>query len=129
MSSMRETAWRAGWRAGVDLRDIGIIFITHHHDDHTAGLSTLMSLAWDRQRTKPIHVFGPPRTEELLRAAVQYCAISAEIRIADGGRSMPVAQVFFGHDMASGTIYQDEHIKVTAVENTHFSFHKGAASG
>src|SRR5262245_55922650 len=51
--------------AGIDLGDIGIVFITHHHDDHTAGLGTLMSLAWDRQRTKPIHVYGPPRTEEL----------------------------------------------------------------
>ena len=46
--------------AGIDLGEIGIIFVTHHHDDHTAGLGTLMSLAWDRQRTKPIHVYGPP---------------------------------------------------------------------
>jgi len=42
--------------AGIDVRKIGMIFITHHHDDHTAGLGTLMSLAWDRQRTQPIHV-------------------------------------------------------------------------
>lgn len=116
-------------RAGVDLRDIGIIFLTHHHDDHTAGLGTLMSLAWDRQRVKPINVYGPPRTEELVQAAVQYCAISAEIRIADGGRTMPIAQVFCGHDRDIGMIYQDDNIKVTAVENTHFSFHKGAAAG
>ena len=26
--------------AGVDLREIGTIFVTHHHDDHTAGLGT-----------------------------------------------------------------------------------------
>ena len=51
-------------RAGIDLRNIGTIFITHHHDDHTAGLGTLMSLSWDRQRTQPIDVYGPPRTEE-----------------------------------------------------------------
>jgi ribonuclease BN (tRNA processing enzyme) len=44
--------------AGVELRDVGPIFLTHHHDDHTAGLGTLMSLAWDRQRTHPIHVYG-----------------------------------------------------------------------
>ena len=42
--------------AGIDVRKIGMIFITHHHDDRTAGLGTLMSLAWDRQRTQPIHV-------------------------------------------------------------------------
>lgn len=115
--------------AGIDVREIGMIFITHHHDDHTAGLGTLMSLAWDRQRTKPIHVYGPPRTEELVKAAVQYFAISAEIRIADGGRTVPIAQVFSGHDVGTGMIYQDPNIKVTAVENSHFAFHKGSASG
>ena len=115
--------------AGIDLREIGMIFITHHHDDHTAGLGALMSLAWDRQRTKPIHVYGPPRTEELVKAAVQYFTISAEIRIADGGRTVPIADIFFGHDVRLGDIYQDANIKVTAVENSHFAFHKGPAAG
>jgi ribonuclease BN (tRNA processing enzyme) len=114
---------------GTDVREIGTIFITHHHDDHTAGLGTLMSLAWDRQRTKPIHVYGPPRTEELVKAAVQYFTISSEIRIADGGRTVPLAQVFFGHDVGTGVIYQDANIKVTAVENSHFGFHQGPFAG
>ena len=115
--------------ANVDLREIGIVFLTHHHDDHTAGLGTLMSLAWDRQRTKAIDVYGPPRTAELVKAAVQYFTISAEIRIADGGKTVPIAQVFFGHDVGTGVIYQDANIKVTAVENSHFAFHKGSAAG
>jgi len=25
-------------KAGINVREIGIVFITHHHDDHTAGL-------------------------------------------------------------------------------------------
>jgi len=36
---------------------------------------------------------------------------------------VPIAQVFFGHDVGTGAIYQDANIKVTAVENTHFAFH------
>jgi ribonuclease BN (tRNA processing enzyme) len=116
-------------KAGVNVRDVGTIFITHHHDDHTAGLGTLMSVAWDNQRTKPINVYGPPRTEDLVKAAVQYFTISAEIRIADGGRTIPISQLFFGHDVGTGVIYHDANIKVTATENTHFDFHKGPASG
>ena len=77
-------------------------------------------------RTKPINVYGPPRTEALVKAAVQYFSISAEIRIGDGGRTVPIAKVFFGHDVGTGVIYQDANIKVTAVENTHFDFHDGA---
>ena len=116
-------------KAGINVREIGTIFITHHHDDHTAGLGTLLSVAWDQNRTKPIHVYGPPRTAELVTAAVQYFTISAEIRIADGGRSIPIAQVFFGHDVGTGAIYEDANIKVTAVENSHFHFHEGPAAG
>jgi ribonuclease BN (tRNA processing enzyme) len=116
-------------QAAIKVREIGIVFITHHHDDHTAGLGTLLSVAWDQQRTKPIDVYGPPRTEELVKAAVQYFSISAEIRIADGGRSVPIENVFIGHDVSTDLIYQDTNIKVTAVENSHFAFHQGAAAG
>ena len=86
-------------KAGVRLRDIGTIFITHHHDDHTAGLGTLMSVACDQSRNQPINVYGPPGTESLVKAAVQYFTLSSEIRIADGGRSVPIDRVFFGHDV------------------------------
>jgi len=116
-------------RAGVDVREIGTIFITHHHDDHTSGLGTLLSMAWDRQRTKLINVYGPQRTEDLVKAAVRYYEISAEIRIADGGRTVPLDRVFFGHDVGTGIIYEDAKIKVTAVTNRHFDFHTGDASG
>jgi ribonuclease BN (tRNA processing enzyme) len=111
------------------VRDVGTIFLTHHHDDHIAGLGTLMSTAWDNQRTQPINVYGPPRTEELVKSAVQYFNISAEIRIADGGRTVPIAQVFLGHDVGPGIAYQDANVRVTAAENTHFAFHTGAAAG
>ena len=115
--------------AGINVRDIGTIFITHHHDDHTAGLGALMSYAWDNQRTKPINVYGPPQTEALVKAAVQYYGISADIRIADGGRSVPLSRMFLGHDVGTGVIYQDANVKVTAVENTHYVFHQGPAAG
>jgi len=116
-------------KAGFNVRDVGTIFITHHHDDHTAGLGTLMSTAWDNQRTTPINVYGPPRTEDLVKAAVQYFTISAEIRIADGGRTIPIERLFFGHDVGTGVVYQDANIKVTAIENTHFAFQSGPAAG
>ncbi|HXK30260.1 MAG TPA: MBL fold metallo-hydrolase [Candidatus Binatia bacterium] len=116
-------------KAGINVREIGTVFITHHHDDHTAGLGTLLSVAWDQNRTKPIDVYGPPRTVDLVKAAVQYFTISAEIRIADGGRTVPIAQVFFGHDVGTGVVYQGANVKVTAVENSHFDFHEGPASG
>ena len=60
---------------------------------------------------------------------MQYYSISSEIRIADGGRTIPIGQLFFGHDVGTGVIFQDANIKVTAIENTHFEFHSGPAAG
>ncbi len=88
-----------------------------------------MSVAWDNQRTTPIHVSGPPQTEALVQAAVQYFSISAAIRIADGGRTIAINKLFFGHDVEPGVVYQDDKIKVTAIENTHFAFYKGENAG
>ena len=116
-------------KAGFNVRDVGTIFITHHHDDHTAGLGTLMSTAWDNQRTTPINVYGPPRTEDLVKAAVQYFTISAEIKLDEKLRTIPIERLFFGHDVGTGVVYQDANIKVTAIENTHFAFISGPAAG
>ena len=113
-------------QAKVRLQDIGVIFITHHHDDHTGGLGMLMSAAWDRNRVEPIHVYGPPKTQRLIDAAVAYYKISADIRIKDGGRTIPIETLWKGHDVPPGLIYQDENIRVTAAANNHFDHHKDA---
>src|SRR5262249_34932673 len=42
---------------------------------------------------------------------------------------VPIAQVFFGHDVLPGRVYQDANVNVTAAETTHFEFHTGAAAG
>src|SRR5262249_908900 len=115
-------------KARIDIREIGTIFLTHHHIDHAGSLGLLMSVAWVQNRTKPINVYGPPRTDDLVKAAVEYYGINAEIMIADGGR-LPLAQVFFGHDVGTGLGYQDANVKVTAGENSHFDLYKDTAAG
>jgi ribonuclease BN (tRNA processing enzyme) len=106
-------------QAGANFRQVGNVFITHEHDDHTAGLGTLMSISGDFQRHDPINVYGPQGTVALVKGAIQYFTVNAEIRW-DEGRRTPLGDVFVGHAVAPGLIYQDANIKVTAVENTHF---------
>lgn len=112
-------------QAGVNFRQIGKVFITHDHDDHTAGLGTLLSYEWDFQRHDPVDVYGPPGTAALVKGAIQYFTVNSEIRWAEGRRT-PLTDVFVGHDVQPGMIYQDKNIQVTAVENTHFHIPQGA---
>ena len=111
-------------QAGEDFRKVGHIFITHPHSDHTMGLATLLVTQWEYQRREPIDVYGPPGTAALVSGAIAYLTPNAEIRWAEG-KKVPMADVFKGHDAATGLVYQDANVKVTAVENTHFHFAPG----
>ena len=108
-----------------NFRTLGTVFITHGHNDHTGGLGMVLSSAWSAQRTAPINVYGPPGTEALIKGAIAYYGLDAEIRISDGSRTVPIERVFFGHDVGTGVVYQDANIKVTAVENSHFHHQPG----
>jgi ribonuclease BN (tRNA processing enzyme) len=121
------TTWRLA-KFKFDFRSLSTIFVTHGHNDHTGGLGYLLSAAWIAQRTQPIHVYGPPKTEDLVKAAVQYFSFDSEIRIADGSRTVPIDKIFFGHDVKPGLVFEDKNVKVTAAENSHFNFRAESAA-
>src|SRR5215467_9460644 len=73
-------------RAGIKIGDIGTIFITHDHDDHTSGLAPLMSVEYELNRNQPVNIYGPPGTKALVDGALQYLSVNSEIRISDGTR-------------------------------------------
>src|SRR5438067_10937888 len=107
-------------RAGYDFRQVGKVFITHPHSDHTNGLATLLNAQWEYQRREPTDVYGYG-VEALVKGAIAYLTPNAEIRWSEG-KQTKMAEVFRGHDVAPGAIYQDANVRVTAVENTHFNF-------
>jgi ribonuclease BN (tRNA processing enzyme) len=111
-------------QAGADFRQVGKIFITHPHSDHTNGLATLLNSEWEYQRREPIDVYGGG-VEALVKGAIAYLTPNAEIRWAEG-KKQPMSDIFHGHDVKPGVIYEDANVKVTAVENTHFHFPVGS---
>ncbi len=110
-------------QSGNDFRKVGKIFITHPHSDHTAGLATLLVSEWEYQRAEPIDIYGGG-VEALVKSAIAYLTPNAEIRFSEG-KQRPMADIFKGHDVNAGVIYQDANVKVTAVENSHFKFAPG----
>jgi ribonuclease BN (tRNA processing enzyme) len=107
--------------AGLIESDIHHVFLTHLHDDHTVGLSSLVSFAHTR-RTSGLTVYGPPNTAALLDGILAYQARDAEIRIAEQGQGLrDPLELFQGQDLGPGVVYEDENLRITAVENTHYN--------
>jgi ribonuclease BN (tRNA processing enzyme) len=115
---------KVGYRVGA----IDRIFITHHHPDHNAGLEPLMSFQWTHQglgdlQLPPVEIYGPPATQFLVHATVDYIGVTERIWRAGITKSHPVAPMFQAHDIdQDGLVYRDDVVRVTAAENTHFSF-------
>jgi ribonuclease BN (tRNA processing enzyme) len=53
-------------RAGVEITDVGHVFVTHHHFDHTGGLADVLFAAWNKARNETIRVYGPEGTREMV---------------------------------------------------------------
>jgi ribonuclease BN (tRNA processing enzyme) len=105
--------------------DIHEIFITHNHDDHNADWGTLMGLAWTGGNTTPITVYGPPGTESMLKGYLQYFAPNAAAHWPESSHVQPANTMRAKDITGAGLVYQDENIRVTAVENCHYHFAKG----
>jgi ribonuclease Z len=64
-----EGTQRQMMRYGVSF-NVGDIFFTHMHADHILGVTGLVRTMALQGRTEPMRLFGPPRSERLLRQAV-----------------------------------------------------------
>lgn len=77
---------------GVHPREIDVILITHHHFDHLACLDDLLLAAWNNGRRRPVRVFGPDGTQDIV------AHLFDDIYARDIAFRMKEAQVL-GHDL------------------------------
>lgn len=109
--------------AGLNFRDIGRIFLTHLHDDHTSDIAALLSHQWTGGKVDPTVVIGPYGTESLVAAAVAFSEANTLIRLADEDRSVRPEEIFSGRDIAASAapteIFADDRVTVSSIENTH----------
>ena len=118
--------------AGIDSTQLSAIFITHLHPDHVLDLAAIMSndliAGIGAGGAGPRAIYGPVGIAALVDAAVRYISMPYAV-FADGGlidpRGRPmadyVASKFAVHEIAAGTtIYRDDHVRVSAIENTHY---------
>lgn len=105
--------------AGLKLRDLRHVLITHHHSDHNADFGALVQLAWMSGLVTPVDCWGPPPTREMLERYLNYQQYDISLRTRDEGR-IELAPLLKGHDLSSdGLVFADEHVRVTAARVPH----------
>ncbi|MCR4268374.1 MBL fold metallo-hydrolase [Nitratireductor sp. ZSWI3] len=72
--------------AGVPLKTLDLVFITHLHSDHVLELGALLHTAWTAGLASPVKVFGPVGTKDVWAHFCRSLAYDIDIRIDDEGR-------------------------------------------
>lgn len=102
------------------VREVRNVFLTHLHSDHTVGLPDVWLTGWLSGRAeKPFRVWGPRGTREMMKyldLAFQY---DIRIRLYDD-RLPPEGVVVLAEDITEGVIFQENGVKVTAIEVDHY---------
>lgn len=111
-------------RANLNYRNVGLVFLTHLHDDHTADLVSLLGHQWTGGRVEKTTVLGPAGTARLVEAAVRYNEVNEDIRLVDESRSVRGAQLAVARELPAtatpSVVFSEGGLSVRSIENTHF---------
>jgi len=105
--------------AGLSLRQLRYIFITHHHSDHNLEYGALLYNA--SVGGQPVHVdaYGPVGLKKLTRDFFEYEKFDIETRMVDEGWPDP-RKVTAVHEFAKpGPVMQNDDVKVTSCRVRH----------
>ena len=104
--------------AGIGLKALDLIFITHLHSDHVLELGPLIHTAWTAGLATPVSVFGPPGTGHYWRRFCQAMEFDIEIRIVDEGRP-DIRELVSISEFGEGQVFQQRGLKVSALRVDH----------
>lgn len=104
--------------AGLEPRDVDLIFVTHMHSDHTIDLAHVLITGWIRYRTKPVTIIGPPQTREFVERLLHAFEVDIKLRKLEervGAEVMHVEVV----EVDGGDIHEGNGWRATAFEVDH----------
>jgi len=105
--------------AGLDLRSLRAIFLTHHHSDHNVDAGTLLQLAWTAGLDRKVRIVGPPPLAEMMHAFRRYADVDIRTREEDEGRP-PFDALYDVQEIdRGGCVFQDGGVTVTAAVVQH----------
>ena len=111
-------------KAGLDVVDVDGLFISHNHFDHTGGVLAILGLRMQLNAHNTLRIFGPPDTKEFIDGLLKGMAPAMEAAYGMPGTSWKAAVEVT--ELVHGSTVELEGVKVTVVENTHFSIPQDA---
>jgi len=104
--------------AGMSLKEMDLVFITHLHSDHVLELGPLIHTAWTTGLNHKVTVYGPAGTRAVWAGFLSSLAYDIETRIADEGRP-DLAGLVEIIEYGPGEVRTDQDLTVTAVRVDH----------
>lgn len=104
--------------AGVNLKALELVFITHLHSDHVLELGPLIHTAWTAGLATAVSVFGPPGTADYWHGFLQAMKFDIDIRIIDEGRP-DLRQLVDIVELGEGDVLVEGGLRVSALRVDH----------
>lgn len=104
--------------AGLHLKALDLVFITHLHSDHVLELGPLLHTAWTAGLSHPVEVFGPSGTGDCWLHFTRSLHFDIETRIADEGRP-DLRELVQVREFGEGTVMEEGGLKVSALRVDH----------
>ncbi len=104
--------------AGVALKDLSTIFITHLHSDHYLELGPLLHTAWTAGLRTPVQIIGPAGLAHWWQHFQASMAFDIDLRIADEGRP-DFSTLVQLHPLQEGVALEEDGLTVRALRNLH----------
>ncbi|MGA1820134.1 MAG: MBL fold metallo-hydrolase [Thermoplasmatota archaeon] len=113
---------QAGYLKGIEALKadrLEMLFLTHLHSDHTAGLPDIMFTPWVMERKEPLKIFGPPGTGDMVKHMTY--AFEKDINIRKKGleRANDTGWRSVVKEIAEGRVFSDERVDVEAFRVKH----------
>jgi ribonuclease BN (tRNA processing enzyme) len=88
--------------AGVDLKALQTIVVTHLHSDHILELGGLVHTAWVTGLRTNIHIYGPPGLHAYWQGFLAAMAYDIHLRVVDDGRQ-PLTELVTVTEISEGS--------------------------
>ena len=104
--------------AGMPLKTLDLVFVTHLHSDHVLELGPLLHTAWTAGLSTPVRVYGPAGTAHYWTRFLQSMEFDIEIRIGDEGRP-DIAELVTVEEYGEGDVLVEGGLTVRALRVNH----------